>query len=155
MKRIIPFFLYPNFFKTIGIIISIAGLSLYLFMGRNFELLAYFGLFFIVFTKEKSESDLTDKIRSASFKTVFGYILALEFVFFLMDILYEKFEFPFSAFLLVGAPLLLYILYFNVLLMYNQDAENPDRKKRNILNLSWILFSIAMAIPFAFGLYAS
>lgn len=145
MKKILPFYLYPGFFKLIGIVISITGIFLSLLLQPDYQMLFYFGLFFVIFSKEKNETELTVKIRGESFKTVLGYILALMFVFYLMGILYDDFIFPTYIFLLVGVPMLLYIIYFNLLLLINVDKQADDRKNMRQGYLLWIVFALVSA----------
>jgi len=145
MKKILPFYLYPGYFKLIGIVISVTGIFLSLLLQPDYQMLFYFGLFLVIFAKQKEETELTVKIRGESFKTVLGYLLALMFVFYLMGILYKNFSFPTHIFLLVGVPMLLYLIYFNLLLLINVEKEAADRKNRRQGYLLWIVFALVSA----------
>ncbi len=149
MKRIFPFYLYPNFFKLIGLIISITGIILSFFVTPDFQLLFILGLILIVFSKEKQESDLTVFARAETFKTIIGLYFSFLFVLFLMEIIYNNIPIPCGPFLLIGIPLIFYIVYFNLLLLINLDkAEN--RKKRRINYFAWLAFAILSSIIYGF-----
>jgi len=153
MKKIFPFYLYPNFFKLIGIIASLIGIFLSFFLNIDYQLVFFFGLILIVFTKEKKETELIEKIRAETFKTIIGYFLAFLFVIYLMGIINTDISFPCSPFLLIGFPMILYILYFNLLLIRNQGKDDADRKSKRIGYVLWLAFALISASIFAFKLF--
>lgn len=149
MKKIIPFYLYPYFFKYIGLSLGIAGLLLLLILDPGYQLLFYFGLILVAFTKEKAESELVETIRAAAYKTVLGYFLALITVLYLMEVLYSDFLFPCSPAFLLGLPLILNILYFNLLLVLNRKKLEAHRKGIVTGYILWMLFVVIGAAVLA------
>lgn len=141
MKKIIPFYLYPNVFKKIGLVISLIGIILYLFQHQDFQLLYYLGLILIVFAKESSESDAVAEIRNETLRIVFGYFIGLIFTIFLVGIIYKDISFPHSPFLLVGLPLILCIFYFNLLLIINKAGGKGKNEKQG--HILWLGFALA------------
>lgn len=142
MKKIFPFYLYPNFFKLIGIIAGVVGITLSHFLNIDYQLVFFFGLILIVFTKEKKETELIEKIRAETFKTISGYFLALLFVIYLMGVINTDISFPSSPFLFIGFPMILYLLYFNLLLIRNQSKDDEDRKSKRLGYVSWLAFAL-------------
>ncbi len=149
MKKLLPFYLYPNFLKTIGIIVSVAGIFLFLFLNKDYQLLFYFGLIFVIYSKERKESELIEKIRAETFKTIFGYFIAFLFVIFLIGIIYKDISFPCFSFLLVGFPMILYIFYFNLLLIINLGKEVENRKSVRLGYFLWLTFALINSLVFA------
>lgn len=149
MRKIIPFYLYPYYFKYIGIILSIAGLFLLLLLDPGYQLLFYFGLILIVFAKEKEESELVIKIRAESFKMVLGYWIALMTVIFLMEEIYTDFSVPCSPSLVLGVPLILYLVYFNLLQFINRRREDANHKGNTTGYILWLVFAVVITIVLA------
>lgn len=149
MKKILPFYLYPYYFKIIGLLLGFAGLMLLLLLDPGFQLLFYFGLILIVFAKEKEESELVVKIRAESYKTVLGYWIALLIVLYLMEVIYTDFTFPCSPSLLIGVPLILYLIYFNLLQVVNAKKEDANQKGNTSGYLLWLLFAVVSTVVLA------
>lgn len=149
MKKILPFYLYPYYFKIIGLLLGFAGLMLLLLLDPKFQLLFYFGLILIVFAKEKEESELVVKIRAESYKTVLGYLLALFIVLYLMEVIYTDFTFTSSPSLLIGVPLILYLIYFNLLQVVNAKKEDSNQKGNTTGYILWMVFAVVSAVVLA------
>ncbi len=146
MKKIFPFFLYPWYFKLAGLIISIAGIILMLVLNPDYQMLSYFGLILVIFSKEKEDTELEAAIRSQAYKTIFGYFIAYLFVVLLMEIIYDNIAFPANPFFLLGIPLILYIVYFNLLLLINRGKNKDSRKKAVPGYIFWLGYTVVLAV---------
>ena len=150
MKRITYLPLYHFYFKYLGLLLCLAGLGLFLLVNPQYQLLSYIGLLVIVFSKEKSESDFTESIRAEVFKSVFGFTISLAIALQLTEAFSKSFTVVMTPFLIIGLPLLLYLLTFYITLVLKikvnstQDlAENLKNHQQYYLILFFIILAIA------------
>ena len=149
MKSITFFPLYHHYFKYVGLLFSLIGLALVLFLDPHYELLLYSGLLIMVFSKEKNESEASGLIRSEVFKTVFGFTLSLAIALHITKVLSESFEFEMTVFLGIGLPLLLYLLIFYIVSIFRIKVDSSQDFAENLKNhrrFYFIWFIIAVAI---------
>ena len=126
--------LYPYYVKYAGLLISGTGLVLIFLAGTDYELLLYAGLILMVFSGERTETDLTQSIRAESFKTTFGLLISFSMGLYLTSLISGNFEFQWTPFLTIGLPLLFYLLIFNLSLIFRIRINSNKLIGENIRN---------------------
>ncbi len=132
MKRITYLPLYHYYFKYFGLLVCLIGLGLFLFMNPQYQLLLYIGLLIIVFSKEKTESELTEQIRAEVFKSVFGFTIAFAIALHLTEVFSESFTVEMTPFLYIGLPLLLYLLVFYITHIFRININSSQDLVQNL-----------------------
>ena len=151
MKSITFFPFTHYYFKFAGLLLSLIGLVLSLFLNPDYELLLYSGLLIMVFSREKYESELTGYIRSEVFKTVFGFTLSLAIALHITEVMSEGFELEMTAFMVIGLPLILYLLLFYMVSIFRIKVDSSLDVSQNLKNhrdlyLVWFLITLVLAI---------
>ena len=131
MKSITFFPLSPYYFKYIGLVLTLLGLGLVLFLTPQFELLLYAGLLIIVYSKEKDESETSSLIRNEAFKSAFGIILSMAIALFSTVALTDSYVYVVTPFLYIGLPLLLYLLIFNIISILKINVNSYQDLSQN------------------------
>ena len=151
MKSFTYFPLASFYVKYIGLMTVLTGLGLFLWAGGQFQVLVYLGLFLMVFSRERTENDLTAGYRAESFKAAFGLTMALWIALHLTEWISGDFEVVVTPFLIMGTPLLLYLLlfYLSALLRIETDpaggvTENI-RKHRRFYTV-WTMITAVIAL---------
>ena len=128
----IKFRLLPYWFKALSIVLITVALVIYLFNSEFEKALAYLqssinlALFVFLFSKQKSEDEYTEQLRIKSFTYSFVSFVALVGAFSAIDINTSDSSFIINRFalsLLIGASLLMTLIYFYVTL-YKLKKEN-------------------------------
>ena len=149
MKSITLFPLSPYYFKYMGAFVCLTGLVLAALLNPNFELMFYAGLLILVYTKEREESETTRQIRSEVFKMVFGYTLSLGLALQITDAISDGFNFEPGVFLVIGVPLILYLLVFYLVSIFRIPVDSSmdirqNMKNHRLLYISWLLIMLAI-----------
>ena len=153
MKRITYLPLYHFYFKYIGLLLCLIGLGLFLLVNPQYQVLSYIGLLITVFSKEKSESEFTESIRAEVFKSVFGFTISLAIALQLTELFSKSFSVVMTPFLIIGLPLLLYLLMFYITLVLKIKVNSTQDLAENLKNhqqFYLILFFIILAIAGVF-----
>ncbi|MEN8227753.1 MAG: hypothetical protein ABFS38_06320 [Bacteroidota bacterium] len=158
MKSITYLPLYHYYFKYLGLLLCLVGLGLLLLVNPQYQLLSYIGLLIIVFSKEKSESDFTEAIRAEVFKSVFGFTISLAIALQLTELFSESFTVVITPFLIIGLPLLLYLLMFYITLIIKININSDQDLAENLKNhrrfyLIWFIIILAIAVLFIVRLF--
>lgn len=151
MKPFTYFPLTAHFVKYIGLMIVLTGLALFLLAGAQFQVLVYLGLFLMVFSRERNENDLMAGYRAESFKTTFGLTMALWIALHLTEWISGGFEVVLTPFLLMGIPLLLYLLLFYLSALLRIETDPAGSVTENIRShrrfyTIWTLVTVAIAL---------
>ena len=158
MKRITYFPLYHFYFKYLGLLLCLVGLGLLLLVNPQYQLLSYAGLLVMVFSKEKSESEFTGSVRAEIFKSVFGFTISLAIALQLTEVFSESFTVVMTPFLIIGLPLLLYLLLFNISLILRINVNSSQGLGENLKNhrrfyMIWFLIILAITGMFLIRLF--
>ncbi len=153
MKRITYLPLYHFYFKYIGLLLCLIGLGLFLLVNPQYQVLSYIGLLITVFSKEKTESEFTESIRAEVFKSVFGFTISLAIALQLTEVFSKSFSVVMTPFLIIGLPLLLYLLMFYITLVLKIKVNSTQDLAENLKNhqqFYLILFFIILVIAGVF-----
>lgn len=150
MKRITYLPLYHFYFKYIGLLLCLIGLGLFLLVNPQYQVLSYIGLLISVFSKEKSESEFTESIRAEVFKSVFGFTISFAIALQLTEVFSKSFSVVMTPFLIIGLPLLLYLLMFYITLVFKINVNSTQDLAENLKNhqqfyLIWFFIILAIA----------
>lgn len=129
--------------------LCLVGLGLLLLVNPQYQLLSYIGLLVMVFSKEKSESEFTGSVRAEIFKSVFAFTISLAIALQLTEVFSESFTVVITPFLIIGLPLLLYLLLFYLTLIFKINVNSSQDLAENLRNhrrLYVIWFFIILAI---------
>lgn len=158
MKSISYFPLYHSKFKYLGLVLCLVGLVLFLLINPQYQMLSYIGLLIAVFSKESVESEIIESIRAEVFKTVFGFTISLTIALYITEGLSKSFTFYVTPFLIVGLPLLLYLLIFNLTLAFKIKVDSSHDLATNFKNhrhlyLVWIVIILAITSVLVLRIY--
>jgi len=134
MKRITFFPLTHHYFKYAGLMASLLGLGLALFHDTRFELLLYTGMLIMVFSRERNETELTERIRNEVFKSIFGFILSLAIALYITESVSDNFVLEVTPFLFIGLPLVLYLLLYYIILFFKIEVDSSMELVRQMKN---------------------
>lgn len=153
MRSITLFPFSHHLFKQIGLAIALAGLVLFMLLSPPFQLLFYSGLVIMVFSKEKQESEVTERARAESFKSVFGYTICLFIALHLTEELSDGFIPEVGPFLYIGLPLLLYLLLFHTILLIKINVNSSQDLVENFRNykrfyIIWFTITLLLSTLF-------
>jgi len=140
MKRFTFFPFYYFYVKYVGLAATLTGLVLTYFISPFYQALFYFGLFLIVFSREKNETEHIHHVRSEVFKSVFGLVIALGILLQLAEAL-TSFTLEITPFLYIGMPLMLYLLLFHTILVFRIKVSPDDTlKEHGDVNMKYYRF---------------
>ncbi len=134
MKRITYLPLYHFYFKYLGLLLCLVGLGLLLLVNPQYQLLSYTGLLVLVFSKEKTESEIVESIRAEVFKTTFGFSISLAIALYITEVFSNNFTFAVTPFIIIGFPLLLYLLLFNITFILRINVNSSQDLGENLKN---------------------
>ncbi len=151
MKRFTFFPLASFYVKYVGLFFVLAGITLFLWLDPRFQVAVYLGLFLLVFSRERTEDELTARYRAESFKTAFGLTMVLWIALHLTEWISPGYEVTLIPFLYMGVPLLIYLLIFYLSSLLNLEAESAQGVWENIRNnrkfyLIWTMFTAVVAV---------
>jgi hypothetical protein len=141
----------PYYFKYIGLATSLGGLLLMILLDVQFQLLLYTGLMLLVFSRERNDTEYVASVRAEVFKSVFGFTLSLILALHLTEWLSEGFEADLPPLLLIGFPLLLYLVLFYGSLVsktaVDSSADFAGKLKRHRrVYVPWLLIAVAVTV---------
>ena len=149
MSRFTYFPLYKYYYKFFGLAISLIALLLVLTINESYELLFYFGLLLIVFSKEKLENEKILNTRNTVVKASFGFYISLMISLNIVEFFTTNFIFNPSQFIYIGLPLIFYLVVFYLSLIFNVRLDSSIELKENILhnkNIYIVLFSVIVVL---------
>ncbi|MBI9034804.1 MAG: hypothetical protein JEZ03_10080 [Bacteroidales bacterium] len=111
-----------------------------------------FGLFTIVFSKEKIDDDRVRKIRSRALQVSYGFLTAILLVICLNSFYMEAFEAIKKIYILslVATSLIIYLIIFNLGLffdssiIYSENSAGENIRKNKIFFLIYLVVSTAL-----------
>jgi len=145
--------MYHHYLKYAGLLVSLVGLGLSFFLDPQYQLLFYVGLLIIVFSKEKSESEFIESIRAEVFKFVFGFTISLAIALQLTEVFSKTFTVVMTPFLIIGLPLILYLIVFYMTLVFKINVNSSQDLTENLKNhrrfyFIWFLLILAITVVF-------
>ena len=153
MKPITYFPLYNYYFKYLGLILSLLGLTLFLVSDSEFEILIYLGLLIIAFAKEKTESQYTVNARNEVFKSIFGFYLSLMITLNIVQFITSDFLFQPGTLIYIGLPLILYLMVFYISLIFKVNLDSSVDLSENIGSHRILYIIMVLAIILISSVY--
>jgi cytochrome c biogenesis protein CcdA len=130
----------------VGALLSLAGLLLCLLLDPRFQYLLYFGLVLVVFSKEKTESEIVSSVRAEVFKSVFGFTLSFSIALHLTEQITKGFSADLPAAYEIGFPLLLYLVLFYGSLIFRVEVDSSMDFVGNMRNHRRLLIPLALLV---------
>jgi len=126
MKKLFLLPYYPNYVKYAALLVALAGMFLAYFLNPEFQSLFYLGLFLIISSREKIETEHVRRVRAEVFRTVFELTMVLGIALMLTELL-SDWDLVISPFLYIGLPLLLYLLLYYFILSFRVHVSSEDQ----------------------------